>query len=86
MGRDWLVVTQIKLEADGKYRSTEGRIYSSKSVVLIKVLKRALSQSCVFCIFRVKMLFEKKNQKTNSTISQLQKKLGKYHRALVVSV
>ncbi|KXJ19052.1 Transmembrane and coiled-coil domains protein 1 [Exaiptasia diaphana] len=32
---------------------------------------------------KVKINFEKKNQKTNTTIAQLQRKLQKYHKALV---
>ena len=34
----------------------------------------------------LRTLFEKKNQKTNSHIQQLQKKLEKYHNTLMVSL
>ena len=36
--------------------------------------------------FLLRAVFEKKNQKTNTLVGQLQKKLEKYHNTLTVSI
>ena len=45
----------------------------------------ALMQMLSLTLRAVKTNFEKKNQKTNALVLQLQKKLEKYHNTLVVS-